>query len=63
MDNSVELLAKLNKSLADGQISLADYTAKTKQIAEIRAQREEDRRTSQFRSALSGLDSFMTRPM
>lgn len=52
MDNSVELLAQLNKSFAAGEISLADYSAKTKHIASIRAQREEDKRTEPDRMSV-----------
>ena len=43
-DNTAELLAELNKALAENRVTLAEYSERTKNIANIRAQREQDRR-------------------
>lgn len=53
-DNTAELLAELNKALAEGRLTLAEYGVKTKNICEIRAQREADRRTQSPRGAHGG---------
>lgn len=47
-DPTVEILAALNKALAEGRVTPEEYGKRAKMISAAKAQREEDRRTEVF---------------